>query len=113
SRHVTMEPKDVGRRMAAARKARGWTQLAFALEADVSPSTVTRWEAGHLPPVRELRRVADVLGLPPAELVEGGEQDRPLAELVRERAELVRELRGEWARLADRLDALERNERRG
>jgi transcriptional regulator with XRE-family HTH domain len=35
--------------------------LEFALKAHVSPSAVTRWESGKLPPVRELMRIADLL----------------------------------------------------
>jgi len=60
---MTLDPKEVGRRIAAARDAKGWTQLAFALAADVSPSTIQRWEGGKLPPVRELLRIADLLEL--------------------------------------------------
>lgn len=67
---VSLEPKEIGRRIASARERRGLTQLAFALEANVSPSTITRWEAGKLPPVRELMRIADLLEIDPSELVE-------------------------------------------
>jgi len=67
---VTLDPKDVGRHIAAARIRRGWTQMTFAVEANVSMSTVARWEAGKLPPVRELMRIADVLGVPAEQLVE-------------------------------------------
>lgn len=38
------------------------------MEANVSPSSVQRWEAGRLPPVRELIRIAELLGIDPAEL---------------------------------------------
>lgn len=67
---VSLEPREIGKRIAKAREKRGWTQLAFALEANVSPSTVQRWESGKLPPVRELMRVADLLGVEAEELVE-------------------------------------------
>lgn len=67
---VQFDPQQVGRRLAAARQQRGWTQLRFALEANVSPSSVSRWERGLLPPVRELMRLAEVLGIDMGELVE-------------------------------------------
>src|SRR5690242_2765177 len=76
---VSLDPKEIGQRIAHARAQKGWTQLAFALEADVSPSTVTRWESGKLPPVRELMRIAELLGVSPEELVEpddAGRSDR-------------------------------------
>jgi len=67
---VAMDPKEIGRRIKAAREMKGWTQLAFALEANVSPSTVQRWEGGQLPPVRELMRVSELLEVDPQQLVE-------------------------------------------
>lgn len=76
---VSLEPKEIGRRIAAARERRGWTQLNFAGEASVSPSSVARWEAGKLPPVRELMRIADVLGVDVEEFVEpeiNGDEER-------------------------------------
>lgn len=84
---VALEPKEIGKRIASARRRKGWTQLVFALEADVSPSTVQRWEAGLLPPVRELMRIADLLGVEPEELVEL----EPTTELQIER--ITKELR--------------------
>lgn len=67
---VQLEPKEIGQRLQAARKRKGHTQLSFALEANVSPGTVARWESGRLPPVRELVRIAELLEIDPAELVE-------------------------------------------
>lgn len=75
---VAMEPKEIGQRIKAARNARDWTQLQMALEANVSPSSIQRWESGHLPPVRELMRIAELLDVDPEQLVElaptGGDQ---------------------------------------
>jgi DNA-binding transcriptional regulator YiaG len=76
---VTLDPKEVGQRIAAARKAREWTQMAFAYEAKVSMSTVARWEAGRLPPVRELMRIADVLGVSANQLVEPPDVDETIS----------------------------------
>lgn len=67
---VAIEPEEIGRRIRAARERRGWTQPVFAREANISLSTVQRWERGDLPPVRELIRIAGVLGIETDALVE-------------------------------------------
>lgn len=67
---ATIDPKEIGKRIAQARDAKGWTQLTLAYEANVSPSSIQRWEAGRLPPVRELIRLAGLLGIEPEQLVE-------------------------------------------
>lgn len=67
---VSIEPQEIGERLRAARERRGWTQMAFANEANVSMSSVQRWESGSLPPIRELIRLAGVLGIDPEILVE-------------------------------------------
>jgi transcriptional regulator with XRE-family HTH domain len=66
---VTFDPEEIGRRIAAARN-KGWTQVNLAHHANVSPSTVSRWERGFVPPVRELIRIAAVLEIDVTELVE-------------------------------------------
>ncbi len=76
---VAVEPQEVGRRIRHARDAKGWTQLDFALRANVSPSSVQRWEAGKLPRVRELMRIADLLDVPPDALVAADEPDEEVA----------------------------------
>jgi transcriptional regulator with XRE-family HTH domain len=100
---VAIEPQEIGRRIKKAREQRGWTQLDFANEANVSPSSVQRWESGRLPPVRELIRLAGVLKVSTDQLVEPGlnEEDRPLAEIRRELAAEVARL----ARLNEQLEA--------
>jgi transcriptional regulator with XRE-family HTH domain len=84
---VSIDPKEIGRRIAAARERLGWTQAVFAREASVSISSVQRWERGDLPPVRELIRLAGVLRIDPEQLVEvePTEADQ-LAELRKEMA---------------------------
>lgn len=67
---VSLAPKEIGQRIAEARKAADLTQLSFALLANVSPSSVARWESGKLPPVRELMRIADLLGVEAETFVE-------------------------------------------
>jgi transcriptional regulator with XRE-family HTH domain len=66
----TIDPKEIGERIAAARNRKGMTQLDLAYKASVSPSSIQRWEAGRLPPVRELIRLAGLLEIDPEELVE-------------------------------------------
>ncbi len=67
---VALDPREIGKRIQQARKRRGWTQMEFAIAANVSISAVQKWEAGHLPRVRELMRVADLLEVPAEEFVE-------------------------------------------
>ncbi len=92
---MSLDPKEIGGRIAAARDRQGWTQMDLANEANVSMSTVARWESGKLPPVRELIRVAEVLGVEPDYLVEGAPQyqqeDTPSA-LLRSTADGVTEI---------------------
>lgn len=96
---VAIDPDEIGHRIKRARERRGWTQLVMANEANVSPSTVQRWESGRLPPVRELIRIADVLGVPTDELVEP-EPDEVAELQARYEAEIDR-----LASLNDRLEA--------
>jgi transcriptional regulator with XRE-family HTH domain len=99
---VAIEPKEIGRRIKTARNRKGWTQLQFAYEANVSPSSVQRWEGGQLPPVRELMRVADVLGVSADEFVEpevSQDEDR-LRTIVQEE---VSELQAQLGRILELL----------
>jgi transcriptional regulator with XRE-family HTH domain len=100
---VAIAPEEIGEKIKAARKRRHWTQLAFALEAHVSPSSVARWEAGGLPPVRELIRIAEVLGIPAEQLVEPEPDDVSDREFF---AATVREMRATQDQILDELAAL-------
>lgn len=97
---MSLKPEEIGQRIAQARERKGWTQMAFALEANVSMSSVQRWERGKLPPVRELIRIAEVLGVATEDLVEPAAQVLSLEE-IRE------QLAGEAARFAALNDRLE------
>lgn len=70
----------------------------FANEANVSLSSVQRWERGDLPPVRELIRLSGVLGIEAEQLVElaptAEDQMRILREEVAEVREMVAQLLG-------------------
>lgn len=74
---VSVDALEIGRRIQHARTTKGWTQLDFALQAHVSPSTVQRWEAGKLPRVKELMRIAELLEVPVEHLVEPSNGDQP------------------------------------
>lgn len=76
---MALEPEEIGRRIKAAREAIYLTQLQFAALANVSPSTVARWEAGKLPRVRELIRVAPLLQIDAVELVEPSRPEGPVS----------------------------------
>lgn len=97
---VALEPAEIGKRIAAARKRRGWTQLQLSYEANVSPSTVQRWESGRLPPVRELMRLADVLGVQAEEFIEPSEEDQPTSVQLAD-------LRAQVSAVVDSVDRIE------
>lgn len=94
---VTIEPEEVGRRIAAARTRKGWTQEVFARRASVSVSSVQRWEAGQLPPTREMFRLAPILGVLIQELVE----ENPPTDLLESLSTLVGRLEMAIARLEE------------
>lgn len=108
---VAIDPKEVGRRIQAARKARRLTQLTMALELNVSPSAVAKWEAGKLPPVTELIRVAEHLEIDPGTLVETpDEEEQASLESVRKDARAAHReatrARAETQRTGEKLDLL-------
>ncbi len=82
-----MEPKEIGERLKAGREAKRLSQLEFALMANVSPSSVSRWERGYLPKVRELMRAAELLDLDPKGLVEQAPTDESRLSQLERRVE--------------------------
>jgi len=59
----------IATRLAAARRQRGWSQARLAQAVDAAQTTVSSWERGRTEPTREdVRRIADALGVPLAEL---------------------------------------------
>lgn len=61
----------VARRIKECRVAAGHTQESLARELDVSWLTVSRWERGqNEPPLQQLRKIAETLGVQPSELLE-------------------------------------------
>ena len=102
---VQLAPREIGRRIASARQAKGWTQFQFALEANVSPSTIARWEAGKLPPIRELMRVAELLEISPDSLVEL--EEAPVDELRQAVREELADVYDLLAKIENRLERAE------
>lgn len=61
-----------GERIKAARERKVWGQAELARMAGISPNTLYRIEAGtHTPRPVTIRRIAEVLGIEPGELVRG------------------------------------------
>jgi transcriptional regulator with XRE-family HTH domain len=65
-----MTPKERGQKIAALRKARGWSKRQLAREADLSPQHVVNIEAGTDPSVTILLKLAKALRVRPATLLE-------------------------------------------
>lgn len=106
---VTIAPKVVGQRIKSARDKKLWTQMDFANEANVSLSTVQRWEAGKLPSIRELFRIADLLEVDAAEFVEMPEE--PATEAIMELRAMDDAHRLDHADVVRRLEAIEASQR--
>jgi transcriptional regulator with XRE-family HTH domain len=68
-----LTPQDVGRRIRTARMDRGWTNEELGRRMGANWRTVQRWQAGRLPRLPTLLRLADVLGVPHAYLLESEE----------------------------------------
>lgn len=109
---MALAPEEVGQRITAARKQRGWTHEQFALEAKVGLRTVQRWQKGRnpkdgkswLPRLGTLMELADLLGVSRSYFVE---DEIPAAEpewLAPLRGELEAEV-GRLRRLNDALEA--------
>lgn len=57
-------------KIAEARKSKGWTQQALAEAVGLTQGAVAHWESGRRqPPVATLRKIAEALGVPVAELI--------------------------------------------
>jgi transcriptional regulator with XRE-family HTH domain len=94
---MPLTPDEIGARIREARLARGWTHEDLAREMGVNWRTVHRWQAGQLPRVATLTRLAAVLDLPESYFVDSAAGATSLADL-RERLD----------DLSTRVDALTR-----
>jgi transcriptional regulator with XRE-family HTH domain len=89
---TAVEPDEVGRRIRAARLARGWTHEELARRMGVNWRTVHRWQKGGLPRVETLVRIAEVFDLPRAYFVESEDDATSFADLRDRLDELARRL---------------------
>jgi transcriptional regulator with XRE-family HTH domain len=92
-----MTAAEVGDRIREARLAKGWTQAALGSRMGVNGRTVQRWQSGRLPRPSTLTRLAGVLGVPQAYLVE-----------TEDVAETLVDLQGSVAELTVRVESLTR-----
>lgn len=87
---MALDNETVGRRIAEARDAHGWSAGELAKLVGSSHRSVQRWEAGKLPRTKTLLRLADVLDVPSYFFVQFPEFD---------------ELRSRMERIEEKLDA--------
>jgi transcriptional regulator with XRE-family HTH domain len=82
--------RQLGQRVAQARRDRGWSQEQLAEAIDIQPVTVSRWETGHRAlSISTLARITDALGVSLGDLLDV-ERELPRLEHGPEEAELQR-----------------------
>lgn len=79
---------EIGARIREARMMRGWTHEELARRMGVNWRSVQRWQKGRLPRVETLRRLAEVLEVPPSYFL-GESAPASLSELRERLAELA------------------------
>ncbi len=83
--------EDIGARIAAARRARGWTQGELAEQVGVSRSAVAQWETGRAGQVTaNLSRIAAVLDVGVEHLMHGEDKRAPLQAINAEETAMLR-----------------------
>ncbi len=96
----------VGRHIAEARRAAGWTQATLAERCGISTLTLGRIERGtQATALARLEQIADVLGLPLADLVQRRERQGRHGRAVEQLVGVVRGLSAEEAELVAELAA--------
>lgn len=66
----------VGRRIRRALEKQGWSQARLARELGISEKQISRYVHGkHLPGLRRLERIAELLGVPAEELMYGDDDE--------------------------------------
>jgi len=99
---------DFGRRLAAAREARGLsqTELAKRLDDGATPATISRWESGQFGPNRaRLDKLVRILGVSIASLLDERTEATMLSDAARVEAEYAA-LRADYERLQRDYDRL-------
>jgi transcriptional regulator with XRE-family HTH domain len=83
--------EDIGARIAAARRARGWTQGELAEQVGVSRSAVAQWETGRAGQVTvNLSRIAAVLEVGVEHLMHGEDKRAPVQAINAEETAMLR-----------------------
>jgi len=83
--------EDVGGRIAAARRARGWTQGELAEAVGVSRSAVAQWETGRAGQITaNLSRIAAALGVGVEHLMNGDDRRAPIQAVDAEETAMLR-----------------------
>lgn len=87
-----MQPlEEIGVRIAAARRARGWTQGELATQVGVSRSAVAQWETGRAGQVTaNLARIAAALDVGVEHLMSGGDARSPAQAVNAEETAMLR-----------------------
>lgn len=78
---VPLSPDEVSTRIRRARELLGMSRFDLAVVVGVSPSTIQRWEEGHLPSVNKLVKLAEHLQVPSDYLTEPPERRLALSDL--------------------------------
>ena len=82
---------EIGRRIAAARRARGWTQGELAAQLGVTRSAVAQWETGRAGQVTgTLSRIADSLEVGVDQLLNGDNVAAPVQAINAEETAMLR-----------------------
>jgi transcriptional regulator with XRE-family HTH domain len=88
---VMQQLEEIGARIAAARRARGWTQGELAAQVGVSRSAVAQWETGRAGQVTaNLSRIAAALDVGVEHLVQGEDSRAPAQAINAEETAMLR-----------------------
>src|SRR2546425_1075314 len=103
---MARDRSELGGKIRAARKDKGWKQKHLAAQVEVEPITVSRWERGATTPDLDvLTLVAEATGKPVSYFVGGDEQPEAAPQV----ADLLARLEGVVARLEAAVERLERS----
>jgi transcriptional regulator with XRE-family HTH domain len=108
------KPKEIGRRIAQARhEAGGMTQPELAELIKVAPRTMQAYEQGEIVPYKKLRELERFLNRPAAWFLHGDDALRARDDQFDQILKELRSLRREVAKLAERVNALGRDQKTG
>lgn len=86
-----MFPLDIGEKIRSARQAKGMTQEELGKILGVQKSAIAKYESGRVVNIKRstLKKISDVLGIRPSELIFEGELQKNPAELAERHFEMV------------------------